>query len=81
MTGGSDISATIQYNAPANTSGTATTEDNKPGGVQVFNFEPSKTYYWKVSYAGDNFNDPFVTCGAGAIGTLESTTVAVSHTK
>jgi hypothetical protein len=81
VTGASAISATLQYNAPANTSATATTEENRPGGVQVFNFEPSKTYYWKVSYAGDNFNSPFVTCGAGAIGNLESTTVAVSHTK
>jgi hypothetical protein len=75
--GTSDITAPITYSSNG-TVGDATTLSGN--GLQVFG-QAGNTYYWKVSYAGDSQNNPFTTCGAGAIGNLESTTITITHTK
>ncbi len=77
LAGTSDITAAITYS----NNGTVGDADTLSGnGVQVFGFA-GNTYYWKVSYAGDSLNNAFTTCGTGAIGNLESTTVTITHTK
>ncbi len=76
LAGTSDITVPITY-SNSGTIGDANTLSGS--GLQVFGFA-GNTYYWKVSYAGDSLNNAFTTCGTGAIGNLESTTITITHT-
>jgi hypothetical protein len=76
-TGTSDVTVAISYSNNGTVGDANTLSGN---GLQVFGFA-GNTYYWKVTYAGDSLNNGFTTCGTGAIGNLESTTITITHTK